>query len=787
MSARLSPVTALFLALLPLLAHGAAAFPDDAASSPPAAGARSPLGAEAKLGPFLRRVAAGSAAVRGRSAVSLPPRSEAVVRSLPPFVRLDRRGEEPALFAKARVEGEPAPGRAARPPVERSLEAIGVEIRARVGDILSLRLPASAIEAVAAMPEVLWVKAAHAYRLQNDVSTGSVHLDSDQVNGALMTGGAGVIVAVIDTGIDWRHPDFRNADGSTRILGIWDQTLSDPLHPPPAGFTFGAHYTRDDIDAALATNGSLLTGDGHGHGSHVAGSAAGNGLDTGQGVPAGTFAGVAPEADLLVVRVFNDAGAFCAECDLTAAVQFIRQVAESEGKPWVGNMSLGTSLGAHDGTDADELAIAAAIGPGRVGAQLAIAAGNSGARRVHWDDGRPPGSLRANSFSVPSYTPASGPDNDVVWLDLWYGGGSLATVEIEAPDGAIISAAAGEASGIVCTTSGAVYVDATSAPDPANGDNRVFVQIWDSSGCAIATPPETGAWWIRVRADDVPPSGAAFDVWNEATVGSGSATFSAFDAAGTVTVPGTARHAMTAGAYVSKDEWLNSAGSVTRAVVSAVVGAASSFSGRGPTRDGRLKPDVAAPGEFVGSTLTGLVGATRGIFFTERDGRHGDIRGTSMATPHVAGTAALALAVNPALDGPEVKAAIQAGARADGFTGSVPNDTYGFGKLRALEASFQAASIVTGVVADPAGGFTAAGSLLVDSYNVYRGTIPGIASDDYGTCFLPGLPAPGFDDPGAPGVGQAFFYLVAGVAGGVEGLLGTDGDGRLRPNNAPCF
>src|SRR5262249_44878537 len=134
---------------------------------------------------------------------------------------------------------------------ERELREIGVQILGRVGEVASLRVPAAAIESLARLPDIVWLKAAHTYRMLNDVSTSSAQVGSDQAN-ATFTKGAGAIVAVVDTGIRWTDHDFRNADGTTRVLGIWDQTLTDAAHPPPAGFSFGAYYSKADIDAALA-------------------------------------------------------------------------------------------------------------------------------------------------------------------------------------------------------------------------------------------------------------------------------------------------------------------------------------------------------------------------------------------------------------------------------------------------------------------------------------------------------------------------------------------------------
>jgi subtilisin family serine protease len=741
---------------------------------------------------MLRMVALGTVRTQGGFAEKIPAGSDAVVRALPSFVRAERKGAGPALYVKARV-ADAGPGTAGRDgdgggsDLRGALSRLGVEVRGQVGPILSLEAPAAALESLARLPQIVWLKAARSYRTQNDVSTSSAFVGSRDANTTFGTRGAGAVVAVIDTGIDWTNPDFRNPDGTSRILAIWDQTLTDPLHPPPAGFSFGALYTKATLDAALAGGTGLPTRDGYGHGSHVAGSAAGNGLLTGNGFAAGTFAGVAPEASLIVVRVFDDQANFCPGCDLTAAIQFVKESAEAAGAPWVGNMSLGDDLGAHDGSDPDELTVDAVVGPGRPGSGMAIAAGNSGGKAIHWDGVLTTGATATNTFTVPSYTPNAGADSDFVWLDHWYDGPDRATVSIVTPLGQTVSAAFGGSSGLVCTGSGAVFVDATNGPDPANGDNEVFVQIWDSSGCSPVVTPQPGSWTIRIHGDSIAAGGGAFDLWDEADLGVvQSVALATSSAAKLVSVPGTSRNALTAGAFVDKSQWINASQTVTHASVTNSVGAASSFSGIGPTRDGRIKPDLAAPGEYLGSTLAGTF-LSLASSFKERDGQHGDLRGTSMATPHVAGVVALLLAINPALDGAELKAAITRGALADAFTGTVPNNHYGAGKLRAPEAASQGAAIVTDLTAEPAAaGFLWTASPFVDSYNVYRGVIPGISSTNYGTCFTTGLLSPEFGDTALPATGRAFFYLTTGVRLGVEGILGTDSTGAIRPNTTPC-
>jgi subtilisin family serine protease len=754
------------------------------------AGGAPPTSAEVerKLDPLLRRVAYGVPRTEGLLTDRLPARSRAAARALPSFVRAERDRDDPLLYVNARVAPDAADLDA--------LVAAGAEVRGRVGDIVSLGVPASALESVAARPEVRWMRAGRSFALQNDVSTDATHLASRALNATMGNSGAGVIVALIDTGIDITDDDFRNPDGTTRVLAIWDQTLSQTGHPPPAGFSFGAYYTQAQINAELTGVPTFATRDGAGHGSHVAGTAAGNGRHTGNGVPIGTFAGVAPLADILVVRVFDDGAVFCNACDLIAATQFVTGFAKAAGKPWVGNMSLGDELGgAHDGSAAEEIAIDSVVGPGKPGAQMAIAAGNYGAssRHNHWRNTLGPNETWVNTFAV-SGSPIPGDGNDDILIDLWYEGEDNATIDILPPGGTpVVSAPRGVDTGIICTTSGAIHIDASNVHDPENGDNEVFVEIVDSPSCTPAVVPAAGTWTIRVNTIEVGPLGGGdFDAWNigRARGSSGFFNFSAFTLPGSVSPPGTLKNGVTAGAYVGKTTWINGTGGTTTG--SGTLNARSTFSGLGPTRDGRIKPDISGPGQTVGSTLSVTHAPFVSSISRERDNVHYGNQGTSMATPHVAGTLALLLGIDPMLDGAQLKGAILRSAQSDLFTGTVPNTGFGWGKLRALDAAYDIAAAPSDLTTDGAGGFSWGNEPTVTRWNVYRAPIPGLSATNYGTCLLSGLLAPSFSDPAAPPPGQAFAYFVTGVytrpwdGSIVEGILGTTSAGDVRPNNSPC-
>ena len=196
--------------------------------------------------------------------------------------------------------------------------------------------------------------------------------------------GRDVITAIIDSGSDYFHPDFRNEDGSTRILALWDQTLQPREgEKPPYEFRRGVEFDREDIDRALAA-GSEAEGfqivpsrDTSGHGTHVAGIAAGNGRAS-----AGRYTGVAPESELLVVKLgYAGENAFPRTTELMTALDYVVQKAIEYRKPIAINISIGNTYGGHSGTSLLETYIDDISNYGRT--VICIGSGNEGAARGH--------------------------------------------------------------------------------------------------------------------------------------------------------------------------------------------------------------------------------------------------------------------------------------------------------------------------------------------------------------------------------------------------------------------
>jgi len=181
---------------------------------------------------------------------------------------------------------------------------LGGSVHTVAGPVMTARLPLESVDALSQAPGLERAQLAQPVRFQSDLST-------PETGANLLWGGPPpdfptsgvtgkrVVIGIVDSGIDVSHPDFRTTSG-TRIRWLWDQNFG-PASPPPASFSYGSEYSQSDINAGNYACGTC--GDFLGHGTHMAGVAAGNGRGTGNGRPAYTYVGVAPEADLVVVSL----------------------------------------------------------------------------------------------------------------------------------------------------------------------------------------------------------------------------------------------------------------------------------------------------------------------------------------------------------------------------------------------------------------------------------------------------------------------------------------------------
>jgi subtilisin family serine protease len=572
------------------------------------------------------------------------------------------------------------------------LRELGLRLTAEAGSVAVGYIARADLPKLMAHPDVQYVEAPYLLWPQNDVSVSEVGARAVQRDSNLT--GRGVLIGIVDTGIDWRHWDFRRPDatGSTRILYLLD--FSDPGDVDGDGDLDGSGpyggtlYTAEQIDRALLGAGSVQEADVVGHGTHVAGTAGGNGLGTGPPFAERAFAGVAPEADLIVIKATRTDGRGILDVDQLHALAFLDSVAEVLGRPYVVNLSVGGHSGAHDGTTLVEQFLDAMFGPGIPGKAAVAAAGNDRDDPIHSS-----GSFSSSSrtftirLEIPDYEAQSGKSNDYVSVEVWYSPKTSLSASVTAPSGKLVGPAKTGFQRWENTSEGFVWIDNASAgPDPRNGDRCLLIQVYDYQE---DRPPKKGIWTLRLEGNS-----GHFDLW---LAGSSmeAKLLDHLDNTIKVGIPGTARNVITVGSYITKKDWVDLDGNhlQSTSLRNRMLGDFSLFSSPGPTRDGRLKPEICAPGEVIGSSFSqdAPPGGEHSIFHTGnpsfpngfilRDGRHAISQGTSMAAPHVSGALALILQRHPQLDAYQLKAMLLSGARQDAYTGATPNEQWGYGKL----------------------------------------------------------------------------------------------------------
>ncbi|OEJ23461.1 hypothetical protein AS594_02120 [Streptomyces agglomeratus] len=532
-------------------------------------------------------------------------------------------------------------------------QGMGLTVLIRAGDVVGGEIGIDRLTELDELEAVSYVEASRPTLSELDAAVPETKADKVHT-GPPGLRGAGVIVGVVDSGIDWRHGCFRDPTGRTRILRIWDQNLTTEAgESSPAPFGHGVEYQRSAIDDALRAANPMGTvrhmDDTGGHGTHVAGIAAGDGSSAGNGQPEFTFVGVAPEADLVVVANRVTTEALGDSMGTLEAVGYVYKVAETLGRPAVVNISQGDNLGPHDGSSLLERGIDNLLNaPGRA---LVKSAGNAANAGIHATGQVTEGGSDVVQFLVPV------DDNTPDTLDIWYSGADRLSLRITPPTG---TASAEIAPGTTITDldlpgGNKAFVDSV-VHHSQNGDNRIYVQLSPGSQTAI----RSGTWSLTLIGQTVADSGR-WHAWMERGRTVPQFIGSHRNDEITISVPGTSRKVVTAASYITKG---------------AGQGNLSTFSSRGPTRDGRKAPTLSAPGQAITSALVGATGPSQ----------YQPMSGTSMAAPHLTGVCALMLQSSPTLTQDDLVLLLTSSARLDPFTGAAPGNDWGAGKVDAAAA-----------------------------------------------------------------------------------------------------
>jgi len=513
------------------------------------------------------------------------------------------------------------------------LAQYGIRVNQVTGSIRTAKVPVESLDLLSEDPAVQRIKPSRKLHLRLDVAKKAVHVP-EFTNKTGLTG-KGVIIGIVDTGIDPQHPAFAG-----RILRIWDQTLA------------GLGVAEGDYGAELTNEQFIVSQDTEGHGTHVAGIAAG--VDT-------TYGGIAPEAELLIVE--SD----LQDAHIADGVRYIFRVARELGRPVVVNLSLGGHADSHDGTDSLSKIIDKETGPGRI---VCCAAGNEGKENIHGQTIVPSHQMSAMSFRVPSN------QVDMVLLNAWYPGNSQLEVSVQSPKGFITPWQKIIANGNPAqeyTLPDAQVQVVTPGPDPANGDHNFFVQI-PSTGSS----PVTGGVW-QLRARNTSSTEARLDVWTLDDKSEVFFTDKSIANSEKIGSPGTAKSAITVASYTTKVKYTDIDNNQRE--VGLELNNISDFSSKGPLRNGFHKPDVAAPGAMIVSTLSNSASFDRSQIVNSK---FVVLAGTSMATPFITGLVALLLQRDPKLDPSAVKDLLRKNSSIPGKSAETFDNQWGFGLIKAL-------------------------------------------------------------------------------------------------------
>jgi subtilisin family serine protease len=531
------------------------------------------------------------------------------------------------------------------------------------------------ITQLAAHPHVVRIRLAQQGEPALDKSVPAIHVDAVR-QAPLESRGEGVIVGVVDAGIDFRHPCFLQPDDqSSRVLFIWDQTLTTGSfeHPPTAeGFDYGVEWDRADIDETIEgfdTCRHREERSSKGHGTHVAGVAAGDGSVAGNCRGADTFVGVAPGADLIVVRYDRT------ETGLLDAISYVFLKAAARRQAAVVNVSQFNRIGPHDGTtEVDELMNDLL---GVVGRAIVVGAGNDGDKDVHVQDTLTPASVDPQTIEF-----VVEPETDGrIDIDFWYPGTQELSVGVQAPGGVgevpALPVASGETAllGFLgLTTTGTVDHELNLR----NLDKNIHIQLERDTGDEV----ERGTWRVVLHGAVTAPTTYHGWIANRGSTGGVKFVTPQVERSGTLNDWGSGVRVITVGAFATEGERK---------------GHLANFSSLGPTRDDRRKPDLVAPGVAITSARakasvedTCCCDCCVDMYLT--------YDGTSLAAPHVAGIVALMLEQNAGLTIEQIRERLIDTADAPvGITPLpvLPNSDWGTGIVNALKAVNGAAHRVT--------------------------------------------------------------------------------------------
>lgn len=512
-----------------------------------------------------------------------------------------------------------------------NVRQIAEEVTELFGGFAVVRIKEEALALLTDIPQVTYVEKPKAlyFALQNARAASCLTSVQRGVEGL---SGRGVIFACVDSGVSYTHPDFRNEDGTTRILYLWDQTIPGN---PPQGYSRGTEYTAQQINEALLAETEqerrriVPSEDISGHGTSVLGIGAGNGRGSG-----GRLRGVVYEAYLIVVKLGTPGtSGFPRTTELMEGVDYCIRKAVELQMPVAVNLSFGNNYGNHRGGSLLEAYLDTVTGVGKN--TICVGMGNEGTAGVHQALVLTEEESVTAEFSIGEYQTSTN-------LQLWKSYADRVRIFIEGPDGSVagpIEENLGTQRFRLKNTELLVYY---GTPTPYGVQQEIYIDFLPTGQYL-----PSGVWKIRIEPIAIVWNLA--DLWLPVSETANLRTrFLRPSVAGSFTVPAASLNVISVAAY---DSFTDSY---------------ADFSGRAfNVLPWAGKPDLAAPGVDIQAPAAG--------------GGYRSVTGTSFATPFVTGSAALLMewgivrGNDPFLYGNKVKAYLRRGARRlPGFT-ETPN------------------------------------------------------------------------------------------------------------------
>lgn len=484
------------------------------------------------------------------------------------------------------------------------------------------------------------------YTLESTISIEKSGIGTVQRNPFLGLFGRGIMIGVVDTGIDYLHEAFRNNDGTTRIQSIWDQTIQTGT--PPEGFTFGSEYNRDTINQALRSEDPLSvvpSVDSNGHGTAIASIIAGKPNED------LTFSGIVPESDIVIVKLkeakenlkqlfFVKPNAYCfQESDILLGTRYLQLLSQKMGRPIVICVALGSNQGGHDGRGILSSYLTYIVQLPGIG--VTVSAGNEGNKRRHYFNSTTTPPLY-NDFEL-----RIGENEPLLWMEIWPYAPERISIDVSSPNRESTQRVFPTISECrkfeFIFTQSIVWVN-NIILEEETGDQLILIRFQN---------PAAGIWYFRAQSVGNEPF--SFHCWlPSGDLISNDTFFLNPNPDTTITSPGNGVNQLTVTAY--------------NQLTDSILGESS----RGYARNGLVEPDIAAPGFELPCAVPGNL--------------YGTATGTGAASAHAAGIVAMVMewaiprGNYPSMTGNDINRLIIRGARRS-TTEVYPNNVWGYGQI----------------------------------------------------------------------------------------------------------